>query len=219
MKFEKLVNSPFFHFFNLLYKFILFNMLFLLTLILGLGIFSYMLGFIILVLAIKSIRDGKDFSIVKTWMKNIKKYFIKAFQLSIFYTLIGALFAFNTMFFYLNIQTDATMFTMISYYLFLILDVIVLFASIHSAFIFVYFPNLNLKKNIKYSFQLIQLIPLQTILMIGLLILTVFWLYIFPHILIFGWFAVIIFLFNETITKQYSRIRLDGINSLDITDV
>ncbi|MFA6648039.1 MAG: hypothetical protein WCS32_05325, partial [Candidatus Izemoplasmatales bacterium] len=104
MKLEKFYNSTIFRVFDFVYNLVIFNIFFILTFILGLGVFSYMLAFITLVLAIKALDEGIDFSIVKRWVINLKKHFFKALKISIFYSIFLALFIFDVLFFNIVIQ-------------------------------------------------------------------------------------------------------------------
>jgi uncharacterized membrane protein YesL len=100
----------------------------------------------------------------------------------------------------------------------LVIDIFFLFAIINAAFVFVYFPNLDIKKNIKYSFKLIQLVPMQAIILMVLLILTVVWFYVFPLVIVFIWFSVIIYCYHTMIKRTYSRLVADEVKSLDMYD-
>ena len=216
MKLEKLYNSPLFHFFEILYKLIIFNLLFILTLVLGLGIFGYMISLIILVLAIKSLDNEIEYSIVKTWIMNIKKHFKSSLKLSIFYTVSSSFFVFDTIYFYLSMEQAPTVFNTIFFYVFLVVDMFVGFAVINSAFVYVYFPNLNIRKNLKYSFKLIQLIPMQALLLIFGFGITVVLFYVFPIALAFIWFSLVIFVYHLSIKKTYKRLVADDVKSLNM---
>lgn len=218
MKFEKFVNSAFFHFFEVLYQFILFNMLFVLTLILGLGIFSYMIGLVVLVLAIKSLGSGKTLFIVKTWILNVRKHYRKAFLVSLIYSVAILFFSFDTVYFYLATKQNPILYYQICFYLFLFLDALALFACAHAAFIFVYFPNLNVKKTVLFSIRLIRLIPIQTIGLIVGIVATAFLVYVVPFVVLFVWFSLLVFLFYAGIRKIYQKLVADGVTSLSFDD-
>ena len=196
----------------------MFNLLFILTFILGLGVFGYMIALIILVLGIKSLDNDYEYSIVKTWIINIKKYYLKALKLSVFYTIFGALFIFDTIYFYMIMQQDHMLMHTILYYLFIVIDVFFIFAMVNAAFVFVYFPNLDNKKIIKFSFKLIQLVPMQALMLMGFTIITIILVYVFPIILVFIWFSITIYLYHNSIKKTYRRLVADGVQSLSMTD-
>lgn len=218
MKLERFYNSVIFRIFETLYKVIMLNLLFVLTIILGLGVFGYMIALIILVLGIKSFESEREYSIVKTWIINIKKHYKKAFKLSLFYTGVGLLMIFDTAFFYLMIQQDAPMVYSIIYYLFIAIDIVFLYAIVNAAFVFVYFPNLENRKIIKYSFKLFQLVPIQSIMLMVLTILTMILVYVFPLIVVFIWFSLVIYLYHTTIRNTYRKLVADGVQSLCMSE-
>jgi uncharacterized membrane protein YesL len=218
MKLEKIYNSTIFKIFDFIYKLVMFNLLFVLTFILGLGLFSYLLSFIILVLAIKSLEDDLDYSIVKTWIINIKKYWFKALKLSLFYTCFLSLAIFNIGFFHLILQEQDALVYQVLYYFFLVFSVVMLFSIINSAFIFVYYPNLSFMKIIKYSFLLVQLIPLQALLLILMILVGVAWFYIFPFVLIFIWVSLSLYIFHKITKRVYLKLVPDNVKPRKITD-
>jgi len=197
----------------------MFNLLFILTTVIGLGIFGYMIALIILVLAIKSLINNHEFSIVKTWVINIKLHYKKALKLSLFFTFFGVLFTYNTLFFYLAINEGAHFINVVLFYVMLILDLLLVFGLVNSAFIFVYFPSLEMKKIIINSFLLIQVIPLQAIFLLSMIGLLVFLLYIAPLPLIFIGFSLTIYLFGISINYTYLRLVDRNSKSLDIRDI
>ncbi|MFA7076062.1 MAG: hypothetical protein WC152_05270 [Candidatus Izemoplasmatales bacterium] len=218
MKLEKFYNSMIFRVFDFVYNLVLFNIFFILTFISGLGIFSYMLAFITLVLAIKSLDDGISFSIVKRWVINLKMHFVKALKLSIFYTLFLGLFIFDVLFFNIVIQEQNTIIFQVLYYLFLVLTIVMAFGTINAAFVFVYFPHLSVKKIIKYSFMLIQLVPIPALFLIFGIIVSVFLFYVFPIILVFIWFSLIFYVYHKLIKKTYLKLVPVNQEPLNITN-
>lgn len=216
MKLEKFYNSIVFKIFDFVYNLVIFNIFFILTLILGLGIFSYMLAFITLVLAIKALDDDINFSIVKRWVISLKTHFFKALKISIFYTVFLGLFIFDVLFFNILIQEQNLIMYQVLYYLFLVLTVVFIFATINAAFVYVYFPHLSIRKIIKYSFVLIQLIPVPALFLITGIIVSVFLFYVFPFALLFVWFSLIIFVFHKLIKKTYFRLTFEHNKPLSI---
>jgi len=218
MKLEKFYNSTIFRVFDFVYNLVIFNIFFILTFILGLGVFSYMLAFITLVLAIKALDEGIDFSIVKRWVINLKKHFFKALKISIFYSIFLALFIFDVLFFNIVIQEQNLVIYQVLYYLFLVLTIVMIFATINSAFVFVYYPHLSIKKIIKYSFILVQLVPVPALFLIFGIILSIFLFYVFPLILVFIWFSLIFYVYHKLIKKTYLKLVPENHEPLDITN-
>ncbi|MFA7560818.1 MAG: hypothetical protein WCY80_01800 [Candidatus Izemoplasmatales bacterium] len=216
MKLEKFYNSIIFKIFDFVYNLVIFNIFFILTIILGLGIFSYMLGFITLVLAIKALDDDINFSIVKRWVISLKMHFFKALKISIFYTIFLGLFIFDVLFFNILIQEQNLVIYQVLYYLFLVLTVVFLFATINAAFVYVYFPHLSVRKIIKYSFVLVQLIPIPALFLILGIVISVFLFYVFPFALLFVWFSLLFYGFHKLIKKTYLKLTFTHSKPLSI---
>lgn len=156
--------------------------------------------------------------IVKTWIINVKKYFVQTLKLSVFYTIVISLAVFDTIYFYLLLQNNANLFYEICFYLFLIIDLFIVFMTINAAFVFVYFPNLNNKKIIKYSAKLIMLVPFQAIILIITFILGIVMLYVFPLLLVFVWFSGSLYLYHLLIQNKYKKLVVEGVESLTMSD-
>lgn len=218
-KIEKLYNSTFYKTFDFIYKLIMFNLLFILTTIFGLVVFGYMTSLIILVLAIKSLTDNQDFSIVKTWILNIKKHYKKALKISIFYTVIALLFTYNTMFFYIAVTEDGSTIYSVLFSTMLIIDFGFLFGMINAAFVYVYFPNLSVKKTIYHSFQLIRIVPAQAIILVIMSIILLALIYVVPLFVIFIGFSLVILVFYKLVDPTYKRLVEKNTKSLDIRDI
>jgi uncharacterized membrane protein YesL len=165
-----------------------------------------MLGFITLVLAIKALDDDINFSIVKRWVISLKMHFFKALKISIFYTIFLGLFIFDVLFFNILIQEQNLVIYQVLYYLFLVLTVVFLFATINAAFVYVYFPHLSVRKIIKYSFVLVQLIPIPALFLILGIVISVFLFYVFPFALLFVWFSLLFYGFHKLIKKTYLKL-------------
>lgn len=218
MKLEKFYNSIFFKIFDFIYNLVIFNVIFILTLVLGLGVFSYMLAFITLVLAIKALDDGIGFSIVKRWVISLKKHFLKALKLSVFYTVFLGFFIFDVLFFNIVIQEQNLVIYQVLYYLFLVLSIVMIYATINAAFVYVYFPHLSIRKIIKYSLILVQLVPVPALFLVFGIIVSVFLFYVFPLILVFIWFSLIFYVYHKMIRKTYLKLVPIDREPLDITD-
>lgn len=218
MRSEKYFQSKWFEFFDGLSKLILFNVLFLLTFLFGLGIFSWNIALIILVLAMKSLEERSD-SLVKTWIKNLLFHGKKAFIISIPFVLITGLFVFNTMYFYLALQEIDSIIHQILFGVFLLCTVIGVIASIHNAFVYVFFPHLSVRKHWKYSLVLLQVIPLPTMYLFASVIVGIVLVYVMPLIIIVIYPAVVIFGFYRLIRYKYRRLVADGMQSLSFDSI
>jgi len=219
MKIQNMYNSFIFRFFEGLYHLVLVNMLFILTFIAGLGLFSYLPAMVILVLAIKSRNEATEYSLVKTWMKNVKAHGWTVFKLSLFFTGVSLIAAFDTMYFYLLMQEEATLYYEVLFYVFLVIDVLVFVTIINAAFVYVYFPHLGYKKIIKHSFGLLRLIPLEALIVIVGLLLGITFFYVFPFALVFIWFSLVFSIFHKAVRKKYERLMSEEVRPRSFTDV
>ncbi len=218
MKFERLYNSKFFIIVDFVYKLIILNLLLILTTVFGLVVFSLMPALIALIIILKSLRHDRTFPLVQTYFRVIRANYRKIIKLSLFYTLLGCVFVFNTLFFYLALQESQPIFYQLAFYGMIVVDVVFLLAAINSCFVFVYFPNLTNRKIIKYSFVLLTSIPLQSLVVVLLLLMSVGLLYVFPIILIFIWPSICVFLIHISIRNTYERFVTEGVKSIDALD-
>ena len=189
------------------------NVLFLLTFLLGLGIFSWNIALIILVLAMKSLEERSD-SLVKTWIKNLLFHGKKAFLLSIPFVLFTGIFIFNTMYFYLALQEIDSIMNQILFGVSLLCAVIGMIASIHNAFVYVFFPHLSIRKHWKYSLVLLQVIPFPTLYLFACVIVGIVLVYVMPLLVIVIYPALVVFGFYHLIRFKYRRLVADGMESL-----
>lgn len=213
MKIEKLYNSNVYRLFESIYRFVIFNFLFILTFVLGLGVFSFFLALIILVLAIKSFDESKD-SIIKTWINMVMKYGFKAFRYSLVFVIIILLFIFNSVYFFLVLEEAIHWVYSVMFSFSLACLLISIAALINGAFVFVYYPNLSFKKWLKYSFMLLRIFPLQTLYLVGSIVLSVFLLYTAPLILILILPSLSLYIYHLITKKTYKRLVAEGVETL-----
>ena len=218
MKIERLVNSKVYRIVELVFNLIILNIITLILFVIGLGVFSIMPTIVALIIVLRSLKGYRSFSIFGLYYKAFKANYLKVLKLSLFYTFVGALFAFNTYFFYLMFVDWQGFINEIVYYLWLIIDLIFIASFINACFIYVYFPNLNNKKIIKYSFSLLMAIPVKVLLLIAVLVLFIVVLYLVPLLTIFISVSLYFFIANLLIEKTYLKLVADGVKSLDASD-
>lgn len=210
---EKIFQSKLMEIADTIYKLIIFNLLFILTLILGLGIFTFLVALIILVLAIKSFGERSD-SIIKTWINMVFIHGWKALKYSIVFLVLILVFGFNSIYFYLVLEGMSHWMYSIMFTCSLICLLISVAALINGAFVFVYYPNLSFKKWLKYSFTLLRLFPIQTLYLIGSIVISILLLYTIPIILVFIYPSLSIYLYHLMTKKTYQRLVAKGVESL-----
>ncbi|MCK9536263.1 MAG: DUF624 domain-containing protein [Bacilli bacterium] len=217
MKFEKLYNSRFFTFFEFFYRLVILNFITVLFSILGLVVFSLMPALVALIIIIRSLKGDNEFPVLTTYINAFVKNYRRVLKLSIFYLIIGLVLVFNTYFFYLGYVQNQGVINEVFYYLALFIDLVFILVFTNACFICVYFPNLNNRKIIKYSFILLRAIPRQALLILLMLVGMVVILYIniLNIIIIFIFIALFIFISNLLLEKIYLSLVAAGVKSLD----
>jgi len=217
MNFDKFVNSRIFSFFELVYRLIILNLVTVLTIILGLGIFTFMPALVALVIVVRSLKHDTDFPILRAFIISFKANYWRVFKLSWFYLLIGVILIFNTYFFYSSVIEYQQVLNLIIFYMTLILDGIFILAFINACFVRVYFPNLNNKKVFKYSFVLLRAITFQAIIIFIMIISAVFIFFVIPYVFIFIMFSSYTYFINLMIRNSYHRLVADKVSPLDVS--
>ena len=215
MNFERFFNSKFYKFLELLYRLIITNIFGILATLLGLGIFSLMSSLVSMIIILKSINTNTEFPIIKVFFRSFIKNYKRIVPLSLFYYGLTLLAIFNFFFFREGFIEFGTVVNEIAFYLSIAIVLIIIAAFINACYIYVYFPNLNNKKIIKYSFSLFRVIIIQMFVMIVYILLAIFLLYVFPYILIFLYFSLGLLIINLLIRFTYQKLVADGVTSLD----
>lgn len=210
---EKIFQSRLMEIADTIYKLIIFNLLFILTLFIGLGVFTFLLALIILVLAIKSFGERSD-SIIKTWINMVFQHGWKTLKYSLVFLGLIIVFLFNSVYFYLVLEEMSHWMYSVMFSFSLICLLISVAALINGAFVFVYYPNLPFKKWIKYSFSLLRVFPLQTLYLIGNIVVSILLLYTVPIVLVFIYPSLSTYLYHLMTKKTYKRLVAEGVESL-----
>lgn len=217
MKFEKLFNSKFYAFFEMAYRLLVVNLLFILCSVLGLVVFSTIPALIASITVVKSISHDSSFPLVKTYFNIFKKQLKANMLLSLVFLFAGAILLFNTYFFYLGMQEYQALINEIIFNLSLVLDGIFIVSFINVGFIRVYFPNLNLGKTLKYTFVLLKVFPVIFILVFLLVVVTIIVTYVIPYIMVIFGFSVFVWIVHSLLKAKYSRLVAQGVVSLDVS--
>lgn len=219
MRYEKFINSWFYKTMEKIYQLIMLNLLTILTIILGLGVFTLLPALVSLVTVIKSYKKDVQFSLFKGYFIAFKRCYKDAELLSLPFFGLIFLFTFNTYYFYCWLVEIPNIFFNIAYYLMLIIDLIVFISFINSAFVVAYFPYLSFWKKFKYSFRLLLAITWKAILMfiilIGFIFLGNLIIYAIPLILISLYFYISYLLLDN----DYQRLIPNGYKDLDVIDL
>lgn len=219
MRYEKFVNSWFYKLMEKVYQLILLNLLTVLTIVLGLGVFTLLPSLVSLVTVIKSYKNDASFPLVKGYFLTFKTCYKDAELLFLPFLGLLFLFTFNAYYFYCWLFESPTLFFSIAYYVSLIADGIVLVGFINSAFICSYFPYLTFGKKFKYAFKILPAISWKALVMFALLILELYLsrliLFAMPLFLVSLYYYVIYLL----IRNDYQKLIPSGYRDLDVVDM
>ncbi len=219
MRFEKFINSWFYKLMEKIYQLIILNLLTILTIFLGLGIFSLLPSLVSLVTVIKSYKKDTNFPILKGYFLTFKKCYKDAELLSIPFFGLLFLFTFNAYYFYCWLaEAPNNLFFNVSYYVMIMLDIFAFTGFINAAFVCSYFPYLTFQKKFKYSFKILFAIFWKVLIMIALLIGEIYLgkliFFSFPFILLSLYFYIIYLL----IDKDYQKLIPKGYQDLNVVD-
>lgn len=216
-KYERISNSKPFKFMEYLYKLIVVNMMAFLTIVLTLGL-TIMPALTALVVIVKGLKEQEEFPIFSTYFYTFGKNFKKMIVLEIPYLLFFGLYSFNIYYFYEMVQEYQGIYNEVAYYVSLIILAIAIVAFINACVVAVYFPHLNRKKIIKYSFVLLKITSwkalIMFIIMVGFIFLGVLILFGLPFILLSLYF----FIYIELIHNDYSKLLPLGYKSIHAID-
>lgn len=218
MRFGKFINSKIYRILEMVFNLIVLNIITLLLFILGLGVFSIMPAIVALIIVLRSLKSDRSVPIFRGYYLAFKANYFRVLKLSLFYLMIGLLFLFNTYFFYSALLDWQGFINEILYYLWLAIDVVFIISFINACFICVYFPNLNNKKVIKYSFKLLMAIPVKAFILIVILISFIITMYLIPLLAIFIVISLFFYLANLLIENTYLKLVADGVKPLDASD-
>lgn len=203
---ETITGSAIFRAFDRAYQIVLVNLLFLLTLGVGLLLFSHMMALVILVLAIRAFDAPSEYSMVNTWIRLVRRHARSTLRLSIPFTLTTLLFAFDTLYFYLamgerNHGSDTVFFV-----LFLMLFLWSVVAVVNGAFLYVFFPHLGRRATWKQAVLLPRFVPLETLVLLLGIALGAVWFYLSPMILTLFWPVLVIGLYHRLVHHKLERL-------------
>lgn len=215
MNFDKFFNSKFYKVLEFVYRLIITNLIGLLAIILGFGIFSLMSSLVSMIIIVRSMNSNTEFPIVRVFVNSFKKNYKRVLPLSLFYYFLIVLSIFNIFYFYTAFNEFGVLFYEIAFNLSIAAFFIILATFINACYIYVYFPNLNNRKVIKYSFTLIRVTIMQMIAIIIFLVLTVIFIYTFYIFIIFIFISLGLFIINLLLRNTYSVLVVDNVKSLD----
>ena len=210
-KYEKISNNKVFKFLEYLYNLIVANMINFLTIVLTLGI-TTLPALTALALVVKGLRERDEFPVVQTYFYAYKKNFKKMMLVEIPFLIFFILYLFNFFYFRQMLEEYSGLYNEIAYYVTIVIIVIAVLGFTNSSIVRVYFPHLEVKKILKYSFVLMKVTSWKVIIMFVVLILYTLlpreiWLtFGLPFIM----FSLYYFIYIELIHSDYIRLLPQG---------
>lgn len=210
-KYEKISNNKFFKFFEYLYNLIVVNMITFLTIVLTLGI-TTLPALTALALVVKGLKERDEFPIIQTYFLAYKKNFKTMMITEIPFLIFFIIYLFNFFYFHQMLEEYAGIYNEIAYYLTIVIIAVALLAFTNASIVRVFFPHLEIKKILKYSFVLMKVTLWKVIIMFVILILYTFlpreiWLtFGLPFIML----SLYYFIYIELIHSVYSKLIPQG---------
>lgn len=210
-KYEKISNNKVFKFLEYLYNLIVANMITFLTIVLTLGI-TTLPALTALALVVKGLRERDEFPVVQTYFYAYKKNFKKMMLVEIPFFIFFILYLFNFFYFRQMLEEYSGLYNEIAYYVTIVIIVIAVLGFTNSSIVRVYYPHLDVKKILKYSFVLMKVTSWKVIIMFVVLILYTLlpreiWLtFGLPFIM----FSLYYFIYIELIHSDYIRLLPQG---------
>lgn len=210
MNFDKYTSSKIFSFFDILFVLVSLNVFWLLTSVVGLGIFTFMPATLTLFIMVMNYLKGYQTSLFQTLLRMFKYEYIKSQVIFIILVLAGLIIYLNIQFFSGMVNGD----NVIIGYIGLVINFMVLIGYIitwiHLFPVYLFYPLLNPFQIIKYSFLFGMAFPLTTFLIIIIIALnTYITIFHLPFILVLGWGSISAFVIIKLLRHRYEKLIKD----------
>lgn len=159
---------------NFIYRLTILNIITFITIVLGLGIFSFLPALVSLIVLLQYPEEDTIGRMIKLYFRVFKKIYFKAELVFLVLASLIVLDAVSVFYFYCWLLESAAFYYVICYYVVLFVELVFILALINSCFIIVYYPHLKVIKVIKYSFKTIIAVMLKMIFIFLLLIGTIY---------------------------------------------
>lgn len=199
---------------NFIYRLTILNIITFITIVLGLGIFSFLPALVSLVVLLQYPEEDTIGRMIKLYFRVFKKIYLKA-EL-VFLILISLIFldAVSIFYFYCWLLESTEFIYVIAYYIVLFVELFFVLALINSCFIIVYYPHLKLFKVIKYSFNTIFVVMLKMVFVLLLLIGTVYLSIVFVPALPLVSISLFMFCTYKLLDEPYRKMVPEGYQML-----
>lgn len=218
MFFEKFVNSKFYYIIDLIVRIIWLNIITLITILLGLVLFSFGPAILSGVYVAKLISNKYEGPILKVYLKAFKRFYKKSTVLFLIYAILIFLFSFNIYFFINKMNQEFHWFDLIFFLITLLLLMISIPGLIHSLLIFSCFENNSIRSLILDGFKLSMAFILNGILFLIVLTAIIALTLVVPILLLLISLVLLVFAIEWIMFRSYDKIESFNKASTKIAD-
>lgn len=199
---------------NFIYRLIILNIITFITIVLGLGIFSFLPALVSLIVLLQYPEEDTIGRMIKLYFRVFKKIYFKAELVFLILASLVVLDAVSIFYFYCWLLESSAFFYVIAYYVVLFVEIYFILALVNSCFIIVYYPHLKLFKVIKYSFNTIVAVMLKMVFIFLLLIGTIYISILFVPALPLISISLFMFCAYKLLDEPYKKMVPKGYNIL-----
>ena len=199
---------------NFIYRLTILNIITFITIVLGLGIFSFLPALVSLIVLLQYPEEDTIGRMIKLYFRVFKKIYFKAELVFLILASLVVLDAVSIFYFYCWLLESSAFFYVIAYYVVLFVEIYFVLALVNSCFIIVYYPHLKLFKVIKYSFNTIVAVMLKMVFIFLLLIGTIYISILFVPALPLISISLFMFCAYKLLDEPYKKMVPKGYNIL-----
>ena len=199
---------------NFIYRLTILNIITFITIVLGLGIFSFLPALVSLIVLLQYPEEDTIGRMIKLYFRVLKKIYFKAELVFLILASLVVLDAVSIFYFYCWLLESSAFFYVIAYYVVLFVEIYFILALVNSCFIIVYYPHLKLFKVIKYSFNTIVAVMLKMVFIFLLLIGTIYISILFVPALPLISISLFMFCAYKLLDEPYKKMVPKGYNIL-----
>jgi len=174
MDFEKFINSKIYAIFDKIYHFIMINIIWFLSVVLGFGVFTFMPATQAIFVMQNSMIQEKDVPIFKAYWAILKKDYWKNQKIFIIFFLLGVILFFDVKMYYDQLLDNPNMFNRIGFWVSCLFVLIFIITFINIFMVNLYFPEWKTFKKIKYAFMFAIALPLRSFIVLAISVTSIF---------------------------------------------
>ena len=178
MESNQMFNSKYYHTLDTLTKVAVINILWFITSLVGIGVFTFMPATVAVFVLMKEMVDKNDTPVFKPFYRIFGKEYLKSQGVFLVLLLIALILANNFITYYNQALEAQRMIFSIAFYATSFLILLYIMTLLHVFLIYIYFPHYKVFRILKFAFIVSFLFPFRTILLIlfnmGFLLIFVF---------------------------------------------